>query len=72
MFEGRTWSCDLPLVSMAKYASMVRTWSSKLARCQALVNYIGSEASKSAEGLEYRTSLAANYHGRNLEAHAPV
>ena len=72
VFEGGTWSCDLPLVSMAKYASTVRPWSSKLARCQALVNYTGSEASKSTEELEYRTSFAANYHGRNLEAHAPV
>ena len=49
--------CDLPLVSMAKCSSMVRPWSSKLARCQAPINYIGSEVSKSTEELEYRTSL---------------
>lgn len=67
MFEGGTWSCDLLLTSMAKCSSMVRPWSSELARCQAPINYTGNEVSKSTEELEYGTSFTTNWHGRNLE-----
>lgn len=62
VFEAEMWSCDIPLVNMAKCSSVVRPWSSNLARCQGPINYIGSEVSKSTEELEYRTSFTTNYH----------